>query len=475
MASRPEVRIPLDPRGVGVAGPQIAVAGLDAFVRESRILWAVAGPIILSQLGAVGMNTMDTIMVGPLGPEALAAVGLSSALHMALLLITTGTLLGMGPLVSQAYGAGSVRRCRRVLVQGLWLALGLSLPVFAVNRLGEQIALATGQDAVIAGVVGGYMGALAWGVPPLLFYFCFRQYLEGMGLTKPAMVITFIGLGFNFVGNSVFIYGAGGIVEPMGAVGSGWATSIVRWAMFAAMVAYVIRHPVIQPFREVRLQVERVLLRRIAAVGAPAGVQVSMEVGLFTFAAVMMGWFGPVELGTHQVTINIAATTFMVALGVSMAGGIQVGQRIGARQPEAMRRMIKVTYGYVMLTMGFFAILFLTVPQSLMRLYTSDPEVIALGASLLLMAALFQLFDGGQVAGFCVLRGAADTRVPMYLAAVAYWGIGAPSAYFLGFHTRLGPVGIWAGLVIGLAMATVLLTWRVHTLLGRPARQGQVV
>jgi multidrug resistance protein, MATE family len=448
-------------RPVGLAGLLGGFAGTGVDMdSESRTLLRVSAPIILSQLGAIGMNTMDTIMVGGLGSEALAAIGLSGSLHFALLVVTTGTLFGMGPLVSQAFGARNPKACADVLVQGILLALVLSIPMVFVNARGEQLALALGQDPGIAELVGQYMAALSWGVPPLLVLFACRQYLEGMGITKPAMVITFLGLGVNFVGNSMLIYGAGGIFEPMGAVGSGWATTIVRWAMLGAMLLWLRRLGVLsRTVLLIRWNPE--LLRRIAYIGFPTGLQVGLEVGFFAFAAVMMGWFGPTELGTHQVTINIAATTFMFAMGFSLAGSMRVGHHIGARNPDGARANVMLTYLFATVSMLLFAALFLTVPERLLGLYTTDPSVIKLGASLMLMAALFQVFDGAQVAGFSVLRGAADTRVPMLMAAGAYWGIGAPSGYFLAFHTSLGPVGVWAGLVIGLAAAMVLLAYRV--------------
>lgn len=434
---------------------------------EARVLFRMAGPIILSQLGSVGLNTMDMIMVGPLGGEALAAAGLASALHMAAIMVSTGAILGMAPLVSQAFGAGDRQECRHVLIQGGWLAAVMMVPLFALNLRGEPIARALGQQPIVSELIGGYMGALAWGVLPLLLFMVLRQYLEGMGITRPAMVITFIGLGVNFVGNSALIYGVGDVVAPMGVVGSGWATTAVRWAMLVAATVYVVRHPELHPFRGVRWRPEPGMLRRIIGIGAPSGAQIGLEVGLFTFAAVMMGWFGALELGTHEVAINLAATTFMVALGVSLAGSIRVGQQIGARNPGGMRRSVLVTYLAAVGFMAFFALIFVALPGPLLRLYTSDPEILRLGRDLLLAAAAFQVFDGAQVAGFCVLRGAADTRVPMYIAALAYWLIGAPAAYLLGFHTPLGPVGVWIGLSVGLAAAAMLLLVRVRTLLLR--------
>lgn len=429
----------------------------------------VAGPIILSQLGSVGMHTMDTLMVGPLGAESLAAAGLGSALHTVLLMMSMGLIMGMSPLISQAFGAGERREVRQVLVQGLWLAGLASLPLIAFNLLGEPLAIAFDQPAEIASLTGGYMAALAWGVPAFLIFTAVRQYLEGMGRTKPAMVVTFVGLGANFIGNRIFIYGVGGLVEPMGVVGSGWATTGVRWTMVALLVVYILAQPDLHPLQDVSGRLDWPRLRRIVVIGAPTGGQVGLEVGLFSFAAVMMGWFGTVELGTHQITINLAATAFMVALGTSIAGSIRVGMHIGGRNPGAVRRAVVVTYAVSIGFMGLCALLFVAAPEELLRLYTDEPEILALGRRLLFMAALFQLFDGAQVAGFSVLRGAADTRVPMVLALLAFWGIGGPAAYALGFHTSLGPVGIWAGLCLGLAGAAVLLLYRVrHVLWRRP-------
>lgn len=434
-------------------------------LHEARALLRVAGPIILSQLGWVGLNTMDTIMVGPLGPEALAAAGLATSLHVVVLMVTTGTVLGMAPLVSQAFGAGDRLECRRVLVQGLWLALVLSAPVMAINLAGGPIARALDQPPGVSLLAGGYMWALAWGVAPILLFMAFRQFLEGMGLTKPAMVITFLGLGVNYVGNRLLIYGVEGWLEPMGVVGSGWSTTLVRWAMLLAMAGYLYRHPSFEPFRGISRAPDGARLRRIAAVGAPTGAQVGLEVGLFSFAAVMMGWFGAVELATHQVTINIAATTFMVALGVSLAGSIRVGQHVGAGSAGGVRRATLLTYALALVFMGLCALLFLAAPELLLGIYSKDPEVLQLGRRLLVVAAIFQLFDGAQVAGFCVLRGAADTRIPMLYAAFAYWGVGVPAAYLLGFPAGFGPMGVWAGLCLSLALASVLLLRRVRSVL----------
>lgn len=436
------------------------------FLHELRQLLGLAGPIVVSQLGQVGMTTADTIMVGPLGATALAAVGVGGALFGFASLLCTGIIIGMAPLVSQAFGARDLVRCRRTLVQGCWLALLLSLPVIYTCLIGDVVTRAVGQQPEVASLAGAYLRALAPSVLPLFLFLALRQYLEGMGHSRPAMVLTFVGLGLNVLANRLFIYGVEGWIPAMGVVGVGLATSIAFWLRFVGLAAWVLLHPEYRP-RGVSWRVDRPLLARVARVGAPVGGQFALEVGLFSFAAVMMGWLGAIELAAHQVTINIAATTFMVALGTSLAGSIRVGQHVGARRPRAVHRAVLATY---LLAIGFMAacaLTFLLVPRGLIGLYTHDPEILALGVRLLLVAAAFQVFDGAQVAGISVLRGTADTRGPMIIAAVGYWGLGMPIAWILGLRTTLGPVGVWIGLSFGLFTVALLLASRVRELLWR--------
>lgn len=458
----------------GGRGPRSNAPGRERrvrlFLHELERLLRTAGPIVVSQLGQVGMNTVDTLMVGPLGATALAAVAFSGVVHNTTLQICFGVVMGMSPLVSQAFGAGNLLRCRQVLIQGLWLSLVLTVPLAWVSLEGEPIAHLLRQDDDVAYLSGGYLFTLAFGILPTLLFMAFRQYLEGMGLTRAPMVITLFGLGLNVVANWILIYGVEGWIPAMGVVGAGWATTLVRWAMLFATIGYLLRRPDLRPFHGMRWRPDRRLLDRIVRIGTPIGAQLGLEVGLFALAAVMMGWFGPVELAAHQVTINIASTTFMVALGVSVAGSIRVGQHIGAGNRRGVRRAVAGTYLLALGFMGMCALVFVAAPEALIGLYTSDPEILSLGTTLLAVAAAFQLFDGAQVGGIFLLRGAADTRVPAILAALGYWGIGLPVAYVLGFHAPLGPAGIWIGLAAALAGVAFLMALRVRRILW----QGEV-
>jgi MATE family multidrug resistance protein len=233
-------------------------------------------------------------------------------------------------------------------------------------------------------------------------------------------------------------------------------------ALLVVMLAYLGRHPRLTPFRGVSRAPDPRRILTIARIGGPIGGQIGLEVGVFSFAAIMMGWFGAAALAAHQITINLAATTFMVALGTSIAGTIRVGQHAGAGRPERMRLAVGSTYLLAVGMMALFAAAFLLFPDRLVGLYTDDPTVAPIAATLLLVAAAFQVFDGAQVAGMCVLRGVSDTRVPMFIAAVAYWVVGAPIGWLLAFPLGLGPPGIWIGLSLGLALAAAALFVRVR-------------
>ncbi|HKP75671.1 MAG TPA: MATE family efflux transporter [Longimicrobiaceae bacterium] len=432
---------------------------------EVRALLRLAGPIIVSQLGGIAMNITDTLMVAPLGPDALAAAGLGSGVHMALLVTLSGMLIGMSPLVSQAHGAGDDRECRRVAVQGLWLGLVLAVPMTIVSLFGRKLGLSLGQEPHVARLVGAFMVAMAPGVLPLMLFMALRQYLDGMGRTRVAMTIMFVGVVVNAIGNRVLIYGVPGVVPRLEVAGSGLSTSLVRWAIFLVMLGYVATHRELSPFRGERLRPKWERIGRILAIGAPIGAQVGAEVGTFAFAAVMMGWIGPVQLAAHNLALNLATVTFMVALGTANAGGIRVGRQLGAGSRRGVHRAAAAAYLVSIGFMALCAVVFVTFPRPLLELYTGNAEIIGYGTTLLLMTAAFQVFDGGQVTGLFILRGAADTRVPMLITLLGYWAVGIPVAYLLGFHTPLRHVGIWSGLTLSLAVVSLLLLWRVRLVL----------
>ena len=263
------------------------------FGHELKGLLALAGPIIVNQLGQIGMTTADTIMVGPLGAAPLAAAGLGSALQHLGLTMGMGAVMGMAPLVSQAYGAGDRAECRRVFVQGVWFALMLGVPLSLYCLFGRELSLLLGQDEEVSILTGRFLRALALGVAPALVFVAARQYLEGMGHVTVPMVVTFIGLSVNVLLNKLFIYGVDGWIPALGVEGSGWATTTsVRWLMVIITGVYLATHRSLNPLRDVSMRPNGRLLRVMMRVGGPIGGQFGLEVGLFAFAAVMMGWLG---------------------------------------------------------------------------------------------------------------------------------------------------------------------------------------
>jgi multidrug resistance protein, MATE family len=434
---------------------------------EVGALLRLAGPITVGQLGSMAMMTTDTIMLAPLGPQALAASGLGIALNMAVLIAMSGVVSGLTPLVSQSYGAGDRAECRRVAVQGLWAALILSIPVIALSVAGRPVALALGQDAGVSATAGAFMLALAPGIVPALLFAALKYYLDALGRPRVAMWVTFVGVAVNIVGNRVFIYGVPGVVSPLGVAGSGLSTTLVRWAMLLVIGGYVIRHRELSPFRGASLRPDWARLRRIAVVGVPIGAQLGAEIGTFSCAAVMMGWLGPSQLAAHQITLNLASATFMVAVGASIAGSIRVGRAVGAGSRRRVHRAAIAAYLVSVGFMSLCAVAFLGFPRYLVELYTRDPGIVTYGVSLLFMAGVFQVFDGMQVTGISVLRGAADTRVPMLITLLGYWGIGIPVAWALGFHSPFKHTGIWMGLTLSLAVVAVMLALRVRLVLWR--------
>jgi MATE family multidrug resistance protein len=434
---------------------------------ETGALLRLAGPIAVGQVASIAMMTTDTIMVAPLGSRALAAAGLGTALHMALLIAMSGVLSAVSPLTSQSQGAGDPAEGRRVAVQGLWMGLLLSIPVTVLSVLGGRVSLALGQDPGVSRLAGGFLLALAPGVAPGLLFAVLKYYLDALGRPRVAMSVTFVGVVVNVLGNRVFIYGVPGVVRSLGVAGSGLSTTLVRWAMLGVIAVYVARHRELSPFRGASLRPHLEHLRRIARIGVPIGAQLGAEIGTFTCAAVMMGWMGPSQLAAHQITLNLASATFMVAVGAALGGSIRVGRAVGAGSRRGVHRAVVASY---LVTLGFMAVCaaaFLLFPRFLLELYTRDAGIVRYGTGLLFMAALFQLFDGAQVTGINVLRGAADTRVPMLITLLGYFVVGIPMAYGLGFHTSLRHQGVWAGLSVSLAVVALLLLWRVREVLWR--------
>ncbi|MDP1570957.1 MAG: MATE family efflux transporter [Vicinamibacterales bacterium] len=422
----------------------------------------LAVPVVLAELGWMSMGIVDTLMVSPLGPAAIGATGIGTSLHMAFAVFGMGLLLGLDTFVSQAYGAGDVDECHRWLVQGIWLAVLVTVPLMLVCVVVLLAIPSLGFHPEVMPPLQGYFAVVLWSTLPLLLYAAFRRYLQGMHIVTPVMFALISANVVNIVSNWMFIYGHLGM-PAMGVPGAAWATFVSRVYMLVVLFVAVL---VYDRWRKSGLpaviwRLDMVRLRRLVTLGFPAASQVTLEIGVFAAATALAGQIDPVSSASHQIALNIAAFAFMVPLGVASAGAVRVGNRIGAGDLEGARR---AGWTAILLGVGFMAmtgVLFLVAPRFLIGLFSRDAAVLALGASLLFVAAVFQLFDGLQAVATGALRGLGDTRTPMVTNFAGHWLFGLPLGYWLCFPLGLGVIGLWWGLSGGLIVcgAVLLTVW----------------
>lgn len=434
-------------------------------LREMRVSFVLALPLVLSQLSSMGMNIVDTLLAGRHGPVTLAAVGVGSAIWSVVILVSIGVLMAVPPTVSQLNGAGRRSEIGPVFRQALWLALALGVALVFVVRAG---ALALGPMGITPEArpeAVAFLRAISWGAPGLALFFCLRNLSEGIAWTVPSMVVGAVGLALLAPLGYGLMFGAG-----LGAAGLGYAVAIVLWCQAAVMATYLWRSPrfadlrLFERFEGPRWPPIRALLR----LGLPMGVSVFMEGSLFVATALLIGTLGTTQMAAHQIAILIASLCFMVPLGVAMATTVRVGHAVGAGDLSGVRWAAGAGYALAMLAQTASALLLVTSAAWLAALFTSDPAVIALASLLMAYAAVFQYPDGLQALSAGALRGMKDTRVPMVVTVLAYWGLGLPLGAWLGLAKGQGAPGLWTGLILGLAVAASLLGWRFWRLSRRP-------
>lgn len=437
----------------------------------------LAGPVVMAQLGQISMGFVDTVMVGRLGTEALAAVALGNTIFFFLYIVCIGVMAAVGPMVAQAFGAGEHEPIERTVRQGLWLGVVLAVPAFLLLwNVGPLLRLA-GQEPATVALAQAYLRAIVWGFLPGVWFMALRGLIEALSRPWPATVITLVGLVLNIGANYVLMFGKLGL-PALGVVGTGWASTVVFWFLFLALAALVVAS---EPFNTYGIfsrlgRPDGQYFRELFQIGWPIGISYGVESGLFTVTALLMGLLGTTALAAHQVALQCAAITFMVPLGIGIATSVRVGQAVGRRDAAGVLRAGYVGIALALVFMIGTAVVFWTLPEPIIGIYLDldDPakaETVQLAVALLGVAAVFQVFDGVQVASAGALRGLKDTRVPMLLAFFSYWILGLSAGYMLGFVGEQGAVGLWWGLVLGLSSAAVLLTlrFRRHARIGRAA------
>jgi MATE family multidrug resistance protein len=452
----------------GSAPPARRFAWRAEIVETAKLAW----PMALTQLGQIAMMTTDLALIGRLGDHALAAVGLA---HLVLFL---GFVLGMGPvsavatLASQAFGARKPRMVRRSLRVGLWAAVMLGVPVNVLQLWGEDILIAAGQAPDNAALAARYLLSLAWSMIPAWCFIALRNFMGAVNRPEPALWITLAAVPINGMLAYGLIYGAFGLPR-LDLLGAGLATTLVNVAMCAAAVTvcYACR-----PFKKYRVlgrfwRADWSLLGQLLAIGVPISAAMALEWGLFSSAAILVGWIGTAALAAHQVALQVATILFMIPFGISLAATVRVGHAVGRRNPAGVR-----SAGFAALALGATIMTALTLLVVLLRNLTplaffgnaavAGSETAALAATLLLIGASFFVTDGAQGIAAGALRGLNDTRVPMLFAAVSFWLVGFASAYLLAFPGELGVYGIWTGFSLSVACFAGLLIHRFHLLTG---------
>ena len=427
---------------------------------------ALAVPVVLSELGWMAQGVVDTIMVGKLGPAAIGAVALGNAVYYTPSLFGIGLLLGLDTLVSQAYGRRDHDDCHRWLAQGVYLSCILTLPLMALAALAAFYLTHFGISPAVAVPAKSYLLLLNLATLPLLLYGGTRRYLQGVGQVRVITVTYILANLLNWAGNWVLIYGKLGF-PALGVNGSAISTCIARVFMAAALLGFAWRyerkrgHPLFRHWAGP--SAER--LRSLVRLGAPAAGQILLEVGAWNLSTFSAGYLAPVDLATHSIALNYASITYMVPLGVSAAAAVSVGHAVGSNDPSRARRA-----GWVALALGsafmlLAAIVFLVAPVPLIRLYTSDPRVLAVGPGLLWIAAAFQMFDGIQTVTTGALRGLGETRAPMVANFIGYWILGLPLGLTLCFILHRGIFGLWLGLTLALVIIALILLrrWQIDS------------
>jgi MATE family multidrug resistance protein len=431
-----------------------------ALRREMSEAVRLAVPVALVQLGIMLMGVIDTMMLGRLSAEALAAGALGNLVSVCLLMLGYGVLAALDTLVAQANGAGDGRAIGDHLQRGAVLAVALSLPFsFALWDIGGVLRL-LGQPPEVIGGSAAYARAIIWGIPAYLLFVVLRQTLQAMSVVRPAVVAIVIGNVVNVIGNYILIFGKLG-APALGVPGSAHSTSIGRWVMLFYLL-WASRRTLARYWRgfdaaALALRGYFLMLR----IGVPIGLHNSVELLVFATVGLLMGRMGIAELAGHQIALNLASLSFMVPLGISGAAATRVGNAVGRGDMPNARRAAAVCLALGGGVMILFAALFAAFPEPLARLYTPDTAVIAMAALLLPIAAVFQVFDGLQVVGAGVLRGTADTTFPAGIALVGFWVIGLPAGWYLAFQASQGPRGLWWGLTIGLAVVASLFLVRI--------------
>lgn len=436
------------------------MTNLKLHIRETAKL---AAPISLGQLGHIMMGVVDSIMVGKIGYAPLAAASLVNGLFFLVLVIGIGMSWASTPLIAIAKGENKEAECGKILNHSLVANLSTSILIFAAIYSLSFLIPYMNQPKEVTEQAVPYLEILTYSIFPFVIFQCYRQFLEGISLPNFPMIIAVAANLLNVFLNWIFIYGNLG-AERMGLYGAGLATTITRYVMAAALFLSVIYYKKIANYKPTLnfKNIDKHLLQKLFRIGLPSGFQYFLEIGCFSFATIMVGWIGSKQQAAHQIALNLASLTYMVMLGISAAGTIRVGNALGKKNVNEIRLAGFTAIGLSSALMFSFAVIMLMFRNTLPVFYNNNQEVVSYASSLLIIAGMFQLFDGLQATGVGILRGLTDVKVPMYTSLFSYWVIAIPVAFLLAFVFNFGVLGIWIGLLLGLASVGIILFVRFN-------------
>jgi MATE family multidrug resistance protein len=431
------------------------------YIKNYKATILLAYPVVLSQLGHIMVSVADTAMVGQIGTIEQAAVALSNSFYTIVLVFGLGVSYGITPLVAAADSAKNDAENASLLKHGLIINTVVGIILFLLLLMASPLMWHIHQDEEVVRRAIPFLNVMMLSMIPLCIFSAFKQFAEGLSYTKVAMFITVGGSLLNIFLNYLMIFGHWGL-PAMGLMGSCWASFLTRVIMALTMFIYIFRHPKFRLYvRNLNFRViSKPLIKKILGIGIPSGLQWVFEVAAFAFAVIMIGWISPKAQAAHLVALNLAAITYMMASGLSAAAAVRVGNQYGLNNRRGVRIAGFSVFMMVILFMSFTATCFIVFRNFLPTLFNTDPEVIMVSSSLLIVAAFFQLSDGVQVVALGALRGIRDVKIPTAITLIAYWGIGLPVSYILAFPFQMNILGIWYGLFLGLTSAAVLLFLR---------------
>jgi MATE family multidrug resistance protein len=440
---------------------------MQRYVRETNHLVRLATPVLIASVAQTGMGFVDTVMAGGVSATDMAAVSIAASIWLPSILFGIGVLMALIPVVAQLNGSGRIEKIAPEIQQGVYLSLLLAIPIGLVLIQTPKILSFMDVDVAMSQITSGYIDAVIWAIPAFLLFQNFRSYTDGMSLTKPAMVIGFVGLLLNIPLNYILVYGKLGL-PALGGVGCGVATTIVYWVMFSLMVGYVAKAKKLQKIG----LFERWYAPnwkeqwRLFTLGLPVALAMFFEVTLFAVVAILVAPLGPIVVASHQVAINFSSMIFMLPMSIGAAVSIRVGHKLGEKSTDGAKVSTRVGLIAGLATAVVTALFTVFYREQIALLYTDNTEVIVLAGHLLLLAAIYQCTDSIQVIAAGALRGYKDMRSIFVITFFAYWCVGLPLGYVLGrtdlLVPALGAEGFWYGFIAGLSTAALLLFMRIR-------------